>query len=73
MYVPADSLNDTKQLDVIVVIHGGAFMVGSGHYALNTFLDKDVVLVSFNYRLGILGKHLLTTFFFELLPSLLTY
>ncbi|KAJ8871303.1 hypothetical protein PR048_027620 [Dryococelus australis] len=49
-------------LDVMVYIHGGGFFSGTG--ASNTFgpqflLDKDIVLVTFNYRLGALGKNLL--------------
>ncbi|XP_018563117.1 venom carboxylesterase-6-like [Anoplophora glabripennis] len=55
VYIPEDSVKNPKALDVIVSIHGGAFMGGSGHWDLNTFLEKEVVLVSFNYRLGILG------------------
>ncbi|XP_023311607.1 venom carboxylesterase-6-like [Anoplophora glabripennis] len=55
VYIPGDSVKNPKALDVIVSIHGGAFMGGSGHADLNTFLNKEVVLVSFNYRLGILG------------------
>ncbi|XP_018562928.1 venom carboxylesterase-6 isoform X2 [Anoplophora glabripennis] len=55
VYIPEDSVKNPKALDVIVSIHGGAFMAGSGSSDLNTFLEKDVVLVSFNYRVGILG------------------
>ncbi|XP_023311605.1 venom carboxylesterase-6-like [Anoplophora glabripennis] len=55
VYIPEDSVENPKALDVIVSIHGGAFMGGSGSADLNTFLDKEVVLVSINYRVGILG------------------
>nr|WCC58182.1 carboxylesterase [Pharsalia antennata] len=57
VYVPAEFLNDPKDLEVIVAIHGGAFMVGSGHSVTNSkmLLDKDIVLVTVNYRIGILG------------------
>ncbi|XP_049961935.1 venom carboxylesterase-6-like [Schistocerca serialis cubense] len=44
--------------DVIVVIHGGRFTTGSGKMAdlsPENFMDHDVVLVTFNYRLGPLG------------------
>ncbi|XP_025830548.1 venom carboxylesterase-6-like, partial [Agrilus planipennis] len=45
-----------KDLDVIVFIHGGAFMFGNGHfYEPDILMDKDVVYVSLNYRVGILG------------------
>ncbi|KDR18975.1 venom carboxylesterase-6-like [Zootermopsis nevadensis] len=45
-------------LEVIVNIHGGGFFSGTGaSYAWGPqyLLDKDVVLVTFNYRLGALG------------------
>ena len=43
---------------VIVFIHGGAFVLGASDVPLydgTTFAQKGVVLVSFNYRLGIEG------------------
>ncbi|XP_018562232.1 venom carboxylesterase-6-like [Anoplophora glabripennis] len=55
VYIPEGSVKNPKALDVIVSIHGGAFVAGAGHKAFNTFLENDAVLVSFNYRLGILG------------------
>lgn len=43
-------------LDVIVNIHGGSFMFGSGSDSGPKYLlDEDVILVTFNYRLGPLG------------------
>jgi len=43
-------------LDVIVNIHAGAFMFGSGSDPSPKYLaDQDVILVTFNYRLGPLG------------------
>ena len=42
----------------MVRIHGGGFLVGSSNftfYGPNYLLDKDIILVSINYRLGILG------------------
>ncbi|CAH0600386.1 unnamed protein product [Chrysodeixis includens] len=54
VYVP-----DTrkKNLTVIVYVHGGAFVMGSGELIKFTNLinNKDIVLVTFNYRLGIHG------------------
>ncbi|XP_066903481.1 esterase FE4 [Halyomorpha halys] len=45
-----------KPLDVIAYIHGGAFMAGSSNdMGVDYILDRDIVLVSFNYRLGPLG------------------
>jgi carboxylesterase type B len=46
-------------LEVMVYIHGGGFFSGTGaSYAWGPqyLLDKDVVLVTFNYRVGALGK-----------------
>ncbi|XP_046744719.1 venom carboxylesterase-6-like [Diprion similis] len=43
-------------LPVIVYIHGGAFQFGSAMtYGPNYLLNRDIVLVTFNYRLGPLG------------------
>ncbi len=42
-------------LPVMVWIHGGAFVGGSGNTSGNGFATKGVILVSFNYRLGRLG------------------
>jgi len=42
----------------MVWIHGGAFNVGSGDatfYGPDHIIKKDVVLVTLNYRLGVLG------------------
>src|SRR5699024_71807 len=57
VYVPRTTLTHQDSLDVIVHIHGGAYMYGAGHfYSQPTLLmDREVVLVTFNYRLGILG------------------
>ncbi|WP_245653834.1 carboxylesterase/lipase family protein [Novosphingobium rosa] len=48
-----------KKLPVIVVMHGGAFFVGSGREVLErgvpSIVKRGVVLVSPNYRLGRLG------------------
>jgi acetylcholinesterase len=45
-------------LDVMVWIHGGAWFSGSGGtqmYGPQYLLDKDIILVTMNYRLGTLG------------------
>ncbi|XP_023311608.1 venom carboxylesterase-6-like [Anoplophora glabripennis] len=56
VYVPADYVNNPKKLEVVVSIHGGAFLLGQAHSALpEFFMDKDFVLVTINYRLGIFG------------------
>lgn len=50
---------DNKKRPVLVWIHGGAFISGSGSspiYDGSTFASNgDLVVVTFNYRLGILG------------------
>ncbi|MCE9669036.1 carboxylesterase family protein [Myxococcus stipitatus] len=46
------------KLPVVFWIHGGAFVLGAGHlpsYQGGPLAAKDVVLVTFNYRLGHLG------------------
>ena len=50
--------NAGDALPVMVWIHGGALLIGHGHlpmYDGGTLTGKDVVLVSINYRLGVLG------------------
>lgn len=44
-------------LDVVIHIHGGAFMIGSPSVMAGPdyIMDRDVIYVSFNYRLGVLG------------------
>jgi carboxylesterase type B len=42
----------------MVWIHGGGWLSGSGGtqmYGPQYLLDKDIILVTINYRLGILG------------------
>ncbi|KAF6204227.1 hypothetical protein GE061_002567 [Apolygus lucorum] len=47
---------DGKLLDVIVYIHGGGFRYAAGNiWGPLILLDQDVVLVTFNYRLGLMG------------------
>ncbi|XP_076233136.1 venom carboxylesterase-6 [Calliopsis andreniformis] len=55
IYVPARNLKETL-LPVMFFIHGGAFQFGSGNEVDESFLmDRDVVLVTFNYRVGPFG------------------
>ncbi|KAJ8933690.1 hypothetical protein NQ318_008408 [Aromia moschata] len=54
IYTP--SLDARAELDVIVFIHGGAFMFNYGGFqGPEVLLDRDIVYVNFNYRLGPLG------------------
>ncbi|KAH0821770.1 hypothetical protein GEV33_001021 [Tenebrio molitor] len=57
VFVPRENPNSQDKLDVIVHIHGGAYMYGSGLMFTppEILMDRDVVFVTFNYRLGILG------------------
>ena len=52
---------DTKKRPVMVWIHGGSYTTGSGNgendiYGPNNLIDRDIVLVSINYRLSVMGK-----------------
>jgi hypothetical protein len=44
----------------MVWIHGGDYILGSGDrdvYGPDFLVDEHVVVVTFNYRLGVLGKY----------------
>jgi para-nitrobenzyl esterase len=56
IWTPASGRND--KLPVMVWIHGGGFQAGAGSHTVSDgeeFAKQGVVLVSINYRLGILG------------------
>ncbi|PSN42539.1 Venom carboxylesterase-6 [Blattella germanica] len=54
VYTP--QIDKNNPLDVLVYIHGGGWVAfSSADGAPQHFMDKDVVLVTFNYRLGPLG------------------
>ncbi|XP_075211796.1 esterase FE4-like [Lycorma delicatula] len=56
VYTPASIC--TRKFPVMVFLHGGAFISGSGVselYGPDILLDKDVILVTVNSRLGIPG------------------
>lgn len=56
VYVPNKQPSESDSYDVIVNIHGGAFMAGDASLAGPEFLmDRDIIYVNMNYRLGILG------------------
>ncbi|XP_059483605.1 uncharacterized protein LOC132201448 [Neocloeon triangulifer] len=53
--LPREGENNTMY-DVMFYIHGGAFMFGSGQYSGGKYLtDRNIVLVTTNYRVGPLG------------------
>lgn len=50
---------DEEKYPVLVFIHGGAFMMGSGKSTVlkpHNMLNNDIVLVLINYRVGPFGK-----------------
>lgn len=57
VYTPQiNSQSSSEPMDVIIFIHGGGFMWGSGnHYSAKNLMDRDVVYATFNYRLNIFG------------------
>lgn len=55
IYTP--SLDQNANLDVIFYIHGGSFMFNyGGLYGPDYVIDEQVVVVTFNYRIGPLGR-----------------
>lgn len=56
VYTPQLPTANSHLLDVIVYIHGGAFTYGAGRwYQPHYLMDRDVVFVTINYRLGPFG------------------
>nr|XP_018917733.1 PREDICTED: esterase FE4-like [Bemisia tabaci] len=56
LHVYSPKVDKSARLPVMVWIHGGAFQMGAGSvYGPELLLDKDVILVTINYRLGTLG------------------
>lgn len=59
VYTPKLPESDSKLLPVMVFIHGGGFVRGNGinnkELGPQYLIDKNVVVVTFNYRLGVLG------------------
>ncbi|XP_011704228.1 PREDICTED: cholinesterase-like [Wasmannia auropunctata] len=58
LYLNVYTLDIVKKRPVMVWIHGGGFSLGSGDasiYGPDYIVQKDVVLVTLNYRLGVLG------------------
>lgn len=56
--VRTGNLNSQEKQPVMVWIHGGGHQFGSGDtsfYQANGLVEKDVVLVTINYRLGVFG------------------
>lgn len=58
LYLNVYTIDIVKKRPVMVWIHGGGFNLSSGDatlYGPDYIVPKDVVLVTLNYRLGVLG------------------
>ncbi|CAG9794559.1 unnamed protein product [Diatraea saccharalis] len=56
IYTPCLPVEKLEKLPVIFFIHGGRLLVGYGdYYRPDYFLRHDVILVTVNYRLNVLG------------------
>ncbi|CAG9865383.1 unnamed protein product [Phyllotreta striolata] len=58
VYTPVSEINPINSLPVLVWIHGGAFTFESGtlqYYDPKYLMDYDIIVVTFNYRLGVFG------------------
>lgn len=57
VYVPADTRDPGGKRPVMVYIHGGSYMEGTGNLMDGSVLASygDVIVVTVNYRLGVLG------------------
>lgn len=56
IYTP--DLTPSKPLPVMVYFHGGRYTTMSGHpfyYGPDYLMEKDVILVTFNFRMGVFG------------------
>lgn len=57
VYVPADTRDPGGKRPVMVYIHGGSYMEGTGNLIDGSVLASygDVIVITVNYRLGVLG------------------
>ena len=58
IYVPKAALDNNELLTVMVWIHGGSLITGSNNFASQgpqDYMDRNVIIVTINYRLGPLG------------------
>ncbi|CAL1693071.1 Fumonisin B1 esterase (plasmid) [Brevundimonas subvibrioides] len=55
LYLNVWAPEDAENLPVIVWIHGGGYYGGSGKYSCDNLARRGAVIVSMNYRLGVLG------------------
>lgn len=56
VYTPQLPTKDLQKLPVIFYVHGGRLILGYGDYHRpEFFMERDVILVTINYRLNVLG------------------
>ncbi|XP_069689989.1 juvenile hormone esterase-like [Periplaneta americana] len=58
VHTPQVTESTSELLPVMVFIHGGGYTFGSGKpasYGPHFIIDKDVVMITINYRLGVFG------------------
>ncbi|KAK7081095.1 Carboxylesterase 5A [Halocaridina rubra] len=57
VYTPLNALNASSPLPVLVWIHGGGYYMGgsSDNHNFEPLLQRDVIVVMIQYRLGVLG------------------
>ena len=64
-------IRDTGAKPVMVYIHGGSYMEGTGNMIDGSVLASygNVIVITLNYRVGVLGKHIfLISLFFPSSP-----
>lgn len=59
-------IRDTGAKPVMVYIHGGSYMEGTGNMIDGSVLASygNVIVITLNFRVGVLGKPSLNLFFF---------
>lgn len=60
LFILQNPKTSTNRLPVLVWIYGGAFIFGNSSsktYGIDKLLEKDMVLVTFNYRIGMFGEY----------------
>lgn len=56
IFVPMNNTGDRRGYPVMIWIHGGGFILGNSYgNGPKYFMDEDVIMISFNYRLGVFG------------------
>lgn len=58
VWAPKSAMEEDRRLPVLVIIHGGGFQAFSGAYDIlrgGELAKQEIVVVSINYRLGVMG------------------